>query len=427
MLGQSDPKRKMPVSGDYVSDGVSPGIVVVFRNDDVSAVSDVEHERRVISVFERYGVSQTLGVVPNTCPLSEYHRPGGTLHFSLRSNPVVVDFLRRVADGGNEIAIHGYTHRANRLSMPARRDFKEFRGLSLEEQSRMVAAGVEEIGQALGVRTRTFIPPWNRSDQATASACQANGVPIISAGPYTPVVNGIVAVGSNCDIDAFPQLINKLKTSHSSVLVVVCYHSRMIQTRDHFDALDRAVKVAAESSACRVMTIADVAATHSELAFQANAAAMNAVHQSEVLETERARSVVYRKCLCFAGRPDRVESLLAEADGYYRAGHYAGAVSLTAEIDRAAGSLLNRFRSYLGVLAACLGALAAVACLRIWPAAWLGLMAIIAIVAASPGSLAWWLSTARGTRVEMAWVAVLMGTCAVLGFAAFGIARAMLS
>ncbi len=63
------------LSGECVGHARSQRVVVVFRNDDVSAVSDVGHERRVAEVFDHYGVIQTLGVVPRTCPFSEYRQP----------------------------------------------------------------------------------------------------------------------------------------------------------------------------------------------------------------------------------------------------------------------------------------------------------------------------------------------------------------
>ena len=41
-----------------------PRILVCFRNDDLSATSSVEHESRVLEVFDRYSVRQSIGVIP---------------------------------------------------------------------------------------------------------------------------------------------------------------------------------------------------------------------------------------------------------------------------------------------------------------------------------------------------------------------------
>src|SRR6188474_2526995 len=97
----------------------APRIIVVFRNDDPSALSDLEHERRIFALFEKHGVPQTIGVIPNVSvsPLDD-RRCGGEK--SLLENPAMIAFLRDyVARSGSEIALHGYTHRPNRFSNPA--------------------------------------------------------------------------------------------------------------------------------------------------------------------------------------------------------------------------------------------------------------------------------------------------------------------
>ena len=95
-------------------------VVVIFRNDDPSACSDVEHERKVAAIFDRYGVPQTIGVVPCHA-VGDTHDPDGTEARPLESNPAMVQFLREyLARSGSEVALHGYTHRTSRRSQPAR-------------------------------------------------------------------------------------------------------------------------------------------------------------------------------------------------------------------------------------------------------------------------------------------------------------------
>jgi peptidoglycan/xylan/chitin deacetylase (PgdA/CDA1 family) len=402
-------------------------LITVFRNDDLSALSDVEHERRVAEVFDRHGVLQTLGVVPKTCPLSEYHQPKGALAFPLSTSRAMVEFVRQYAErSGSEIAMHGYTHRPNRMSIPARREYKEFRGLPFEEQRQMIAAGLGEIESALGVRPRTFIPPWDRLDEATVQACRANGLSIISSGPYMPALDGVVPVGSNCDIFSFPQLLDGVSTFNTTGLLVVCYHSHKIRTSEDFAALERAVRLAAETPQCQVLTVAGAAA-HGELASMANAAAMNAVGQSEVLATNRARAVLYQRCLGVTGRPTRLEVLLARARCAYQEGRYADAVALSPDIDRSTKRLLNCARSALGVLAWIAGVLATLASVRFPAATRLWIVAMPVMMAGVLGGLAWWRATAHDTRRELAHGMVIALTCAALGAATVVMLRTLTS
>jgi hypothetical protein len=60
-------------------------IIVVFRNDDISALSDVDHEQRVSEIFEQYKIPQTIGVIP-LYTLNSEHDPKGNSLISLGEN-----------------------------------------------------------------------------------------------------------------------------------------------------------------------------------------------------------------------------------------------------------------------------------------------------------------------------------------------------
>jgi len=120
-----------PAFGDRRWPGVSEdqtrtGEMVIFRNDDPSATSDVGHERRIADVFERYGVPQVLGVSPN-CAAYYWSNSRGTRNVPLSDNPRMVEFLRYdAARWGSEIALHGLTNRTNHLRRPNHRGHFEF-------------------------------------------------------------------------------------------------------------------------------------------------------------------------------------------------------------------------------------------------------------------------------------------------------------
>ena len=44
--------------------GLMPRVIVFFRNNDPSALSDVAHEQAIAAIFERYRVLQTIASFP---------------------------------------------------------------------------------------------------------------------------------------------------------------------------------------------------------------------------------------------------------------------------------------------------------------------------------------------------------------------------
>ena len=121
-----------------------PRVIIVFRNDDPSAISNLDHEREIFAMFERCGIPQTIGVIPLPS-LASTRDPHGKGEQTLLNSPDHIDFLsNHVRRVGSEIALHGYTHRTNRYSVPGRREYFEFRFLPLAEQVRQ-SSGWSEI------------------------------------------------------------------------------------------------------------------------------------------------------------------------------------------------------------------------------------------------------------------------------------------
>jgi len=309
-------------------------LIVVFRNDDPSACSDVEHERRCADMFDRYGLHQTLGVVPLHCKGS--HKDRSTRgHVQVDENPRMVEFLREyAARSGSEIALHGCTHRTNRLSRPSRREHYEFEGLDLDEQEEMIARGTKILVESFGTKPSTFIPPWNRLDSNTVLACLRQGYKIISSGPFAPVVDGIVSLGMNCELDTFPSLFEKARTSGNAALLVINYHSPLIRGEEEFALLEGALNLCAHSANTEVLTLAEVVRLYPELVRKSNEAAMNMVPQWQVAGSERSRVVVYRRAMLGLGIRNKLERTYSAAHSLYWQGRYEEARSLSPLVDR---------------------------------------------------------------------------------------------
>lgn len=321
-----------PESDGSLGAGGSGRAIVVFRNDDPSAMSDVEHEKRVAAIFEKYNVPQVLGVIPNCCE-EGFREIRGTRNRPLASNPAMVDFLRQyAARSGSEIALHGYTHRTNRLSIPARREFFEFRDVGLSEQLAWMKAGTEIIESALGVRPTTFIPPWNRLDVDTLAACEQCGYKIVSAGAWTPTRPGLLSLGTDCDLADFPRRLELALKNENTVLLRVLFHSLTIRTDEELRILEAAVRLAANSAHCEALTLSQIAGRFRDQARKANESAMLIVDPTERTGTPEARAELYYrvagkisgqqgkvrshlKALHEAGRVDQLSSLQTLAAG----------------------------------------------------------------------------------------------------------------
>lgn len=379
-------------------------MIVVFRNDDLSGCSDDAHERRVAAIFERYRIPQTLGVVPMYAADSP-HDPRGTTHKSLETNPDIVAFLRTyVQDSGSEIALHGYTHRTNRHSHPRRREYSEFTGFSLEEQRDRIAKGTQLLAHSFGRTPRTFIPPWNRLDANTLRACAENGYQIVSAGPFAPTANDIISLGVDCDLERLPTVITAAGKCGQRAFVRVMYHSRTIRTTEDFAALERAVRVTAESPFCKALTIGEVVDRYPDEVRQLNQAARNIVPQDQVRSSLRARATVYRRLLQWLHIDTGLEDAYKRALEAYDEARYEVAARLSPEIDRLCRHVVMGGRSTAGILGAT-GTLLITSSLSSLgagpgPARLCG-YGLIVLAAMGCGGGAWWYATAPDTRDEI--------------------------
>jgi peptidoglycan/xylan/chitin deacetylase (PgdA/CDA1 family) len=406
--------------------GSGARVIVVFRNDDISACADVEHERRVAAIFERYSLPQTIGVIPHHAADS-IHDPYGTRERPLGTNAGIVAFLHEhVLRTGSEIALHGYTHRTNLFSRPSRREYFEFRGLSARDQGNRIRLGTALIERVLGVRPRTFIPPWNRLDRDTLVALLENEYEVVSAGPFTPSAARLIGLGTNCDLKSFPEAFRVALDSGHRVLLRVLYHSPMLRHPDELRALKLAVCLAADTPHCEVLSLAEAVRRYPEDVRVANEAARNIVPQDEVVGTPRARAAVYvRMCSRFGFRTS-----LGEAYRSARALHHerpdADVAALSPAIDRLATRLLASARVLAAAAAAVGGASLAGLLPVLEPSLRFGVYGFGSVLVAAIGVFARWQATSSDTRAELSAVtftAVIVGSVSA---AAFEMMRALI-
>ena len=179
---------------DRAPDGIGRNAIrVVFRYDDCSARSSLDLETRLAEAFGKHGAQLTVGVIPFVCERFESTAPQS----STRLSNAKAALLRRAAERGQiDIALHGYNHQAWRDN-----DTSEFRGLPYIEQLKRLHLGKQELEQRLNVRVRTFIPPWNRYDEATLTALEAEGLECLSAsliGPFSKTASGVRLLPDSC-------------------------------------------------------------------------------------------------------------------------------------------------------------------------------------------------------------------------------------
>lgn len=375
-------------------------VVVVFRNDDLAGASDLEHEKRLATIFESHNVPQTLGVIP-FCATDSYRDPRGEAHVLLDDRPAIVEFLKAyVARSGSEIALHGFRHRTNRRSRPAKREFFEFRAIGYEEQHDLIRKGTEIVERCLSVRPRTFIPPWNRLDADTVRACADLGYEIVSAGPFTEVPPGLASLGTDCDLESFAPRFDAALTCGRRVFLRIMFHSRTVTSPEQIRLLERAVRLAAETPGCEALTLAEVVRRYPGEVATLNEAGRNIVPQDQVPGTVRSRSVVYQRFARAVGRPRKVLAAFLAAREAYSRGDYAGAAGLTTTLDLLCALLVARGRaivlaggSLLGLLLAWVTAITGAGRTTVYPAAAIGV--------ALAGALAVWQGTSPDTRREI--------------------------
>ncbi len=389
------------------NDGPEKNIIVVFRNDDISALSDIEHEKHILEIFEEYRIPQTIGVIPLFTVNSEQD-PRGNSFISLRENLGVVDFIRKCVDKyGSEIALHGYRHQTNQFGRPWRREYFEFKALPLQEQEERIRKGTEIIFETLNICPQTFIPPWDRLDVNTLLACRKNGYKIVSAGFFTPVLDELISFGANCDIANFPSIVRQVEGYRNRVFLCVNYHSGKIRREREFQLLKKVVSLAAETPGCEVVTISEAVDRFPNEIRLLNEAGKNIASQETVFDPVRGRAMIYRKIFAFLTQAKNLNSSRKRAKESYYQGMYDEVCKLSSFIDQESKNLILMSR----VIASLIGFLSSILLLLLisWVApfnqmlSWLITFLILILFWTG----VWWYATSIETKNEIRYAGAL--------------------
>lgn len=150
-------------------------ILVSFRFDDSSLVSNHKLEKDIFITFEKHNINLCVGVVPF------FESSEGVMPFSLDKAEHLVDALKRNVI---EIALHGYSH--TQRSKTNNGAPSEFVSLSKEKQTYLIQQGRLHLSNLFETEINCFIPPYNTYDSVTEKVLSDECFAHLSAGPEIP-------------------------------------------------------------------------------------------------------------------------------------------------------------------------------------------------------------------------------------------------
>lgn len=192
--------------------GDAPGI----READVFRRQIWEAEQAVDRLFQRYGFSYTIAIIPN--------RNG----VPLGADAEKTEFIKNAVSAGKvEVAQHGFTHtsHAGVNHRPG-----EFRDRDYQSQFQDIKRGREILLSALGLNDiDVFVPPWNGWTYDTGKVVEELGFKIFSADCYYyyDSIKKIVSIPYTSGLQGLESMLGSNGLRDGSV-VVVLYHPRQI-------------------------------------------------------------------------------------------------------------------------------------------------------------------------------------------------------
>ena len=273
-------------------------IIIIFRNDDPSAISDITQEKKVFEIFRKHRVPQVFGVIPYA---AERGLDVNNKDFHLLpENQAMFNLLKEWREEGFiEIALHGYTHQTNYLH-PGRfesngilligaYEWSEFSGLPFEEQLGRILKGKQLLESWFNGKITTFILPFNSLDKNTIRAAEEADLKVVcgyvkNADSFLIAnrTKGLLFLQHTVDLSNFDETINiykaglekfkialanareSLKTDKKTVLMVVLYHSNTIKSPEDFKLLNNIIKEVSSAEDIIVMTQDDLLAKFSD-------------------------------------------------------------------------------------------------------------------------------------------------------------------
>ena len=258
-----------PIKGEFYSSITNPTsepkIIVAFRNDDLSALSDITKEKELMQIFwDKYHVPQTFAIIPKVS--ADKSNPDNRIFYPLNESKDVVDALKNwEKEGAIEFCQHGYTHQKGMSSSG------EFGGLSYSKQFEKINNGKQLLDSVLDTDIDIFAPPWNQGDTNTLWACKNAGIDIYSGYLFSEEIEGLKVVNSNAYLDkrrAFPsfeEVFYEAKETTDTTLLIVWYHSYDWETESDYKYLDMLLQNITSNPIVEITTIGEIANKYPQL------------------------------------------------------------------------------------------------------------------------------------------------------------------
>lgn len=194
-------------------------VVVVLRYDDFGVDSDLELEKKVVSLLRKHNLCAVFGVVPFTCPDIQDEKQALSMH------AVKADLLREgVADGTLEAALHGFCHEFRKLPNG---DNTEFETRPLAVQSDLIKLGMDEVLRCADQSPSCFIPPFNSYDLNTVTALERAGIRCLSASMLgsAPTASSLLFFPQTCSLmQARAAIESARRDKDASALIMPLFH-----------------------------------------------------------------------------------------------------------------------------------------------------------------------------------------------------------
>lgn len=228
---------------------------IIIRNDDISALSSLDHEKRIFSIFKKYNIPQVIGVIPyvsencSTCIGQNFH--------SIDSAPHIISYFSELRNNDLvEIGQHGYQHCSNYLHDMAYNNLSEFADLSYSEQYKKIYNGKIILESTFNQEVTIFLPPYNHYDKTTVNVLDNLGFLILSGGSGINDSCKLSIINRNASFSE----VNEYLASDKSGLppyFFVMYHSYELKSDKDFQLLDSTLQSTINNPNIRFSTLTE--------------------------------------------------------------------------------------------------------------------------------------------------------------------------
>jgi peptidoglycan/xylan/chitin deacetylase (PgdA/CDA1 family) len=219
---------------------MSKRLTVFFRFDDYSETSPLTVEAGLVNALHNNGCCATFAVIPAVTE-GRFHDPRERGTHPLGAEKIRF-LLEAVQRGAVDVSLHGFNHRSRVDASP----HSEFVGLSTQEQITRLQQGQDLLRRLTGLAATSFVPPWNRYDEATLEALAHLGFTCVSANRYGPSMGGALRyLPITSDLPGLRQAVGlALDSDDADPIVGVLLHpydfaesgdQRAVMTTEEFD------------------------------------------------------------------------------------------------------------------------------------------------------------------------------------------------